>query len=82
MILRLEVILSVASYEKNLKNLTFKNYFCNRIFPYCRFLPIFEKLFDIYKSWLIFLRKIFFTTLLFPILKVKFSVAKVVKRFF
>ena len=53
MILRLEMITSVVSYEKknifherNLKltkNTIFNDVFCNRIFPYCRFLPIFQK---------------------------------------
>ena len=51
-LLWLEVIFLVVSYErkdilfyeKNLKfskNNTFDNIFCNRIFPYYRFLPIF-----------------------------------------
>ena len=53
MILKLEMILLVVSYEKiniffhekNLKvtkNNTLNNVFCNRIFPYKRFLPIFK----------------------------------------
>ena len=48
---------------------------------------IIEKLFfkgfnllDFHQLWFIFLGKIFFTTLLLPILKVKFSVAEIVKR--
>ena len=52
--LGLEIILSVVFcernniifYEKNLKrmeNNTINNFFCNRIFLYYRFLPIFKK---------------------------------------
>ena len=43
-------------YKQNLKlnkNNTFNNLFCNRIFPYYHFLPIFGKLLDFYKSWLL-----------------------------
>ena len=54
MILRLEMILSIVSYErkniffyeKHLKltiNNTFDNSFYDRIYPYYRFLPIFQK---------------------------------------
>ena len=38
------------------------------------------KLFDFYNSWLFFSGKIFSTTLLFPILKIKFSVTEIAER--
>ena len=85
MILRFEMLSSVVSYER--KNISFyeKNFkltknntfdvFCNR---------------SLHKLWLIFSGKILFRThtpnlklsILFPILKVKFSVAEIVKRIF
>ena len=65
MILRVKMILTVVSYErKNMifcgKNIKitkyniFNNVFCNRIFPYYRFLPIFKKWLGFHKSRLIF----------------------------
>ena len=76
-ILKLEMILSVVSYErknilyeKNLKltkNNTFNNVLWNRIFSYNRFLAMFKKSLDFHKIWIIFLRKIFSTILLYPI---------------
>ena len=89
MILRLEMILSLVSLQKNIvsyennpkhtKNNTFNNVFCNRIFPYYRFLPIVKKLLDFHQSWLIFSGIIFSKTLMFSILKLKFSVDEIVK---
>ena len=87
------MILSVVPYEiknmifnqKNLKltkSYSFNNVFCNRIFPYCPFFPNLKKLLDFHESWFIFSGKIFSTTLLCQILKVKFSVAEIAKRIF
>ena len=86
MILRLKMILSVFSYERKTfffmekfetsKNNTFNNFFCNRIFLYYRLLQIFQKLLNFYKSWLIFLRKIFSMTLLFTIMIIKNKIFK------
>ena len=83
MILKLEIILSVVSYEmKNItfyekhlkftKNNTFNNVFCDTIFSRYRFLPTFQTFLDVHESWLIFLGQISSKTLLFLILKVKF----------
>ena len=46
------------------KNNTFESGFCYKSFLYHRFLPIFRKLFVLHKSWLIYSRKMFSTTLL------------------
>ena len=46
------------------------------------FYHFFKKLLDYHESWLIFLGKIFSTSFPFPILKVKFSVAEIVKSIF
>ena len=87
MILRFEMILSVVSYERNNiifhekslklpKNNNFNNVFCNRIFLHyllTKFLEFFMKPF----FW-----KIFYTTLVFPISKVKYSVAEIDERIF
>ena len=84
------MILSIVSewkikffYETNLKirKNTFNNVFFNRICLYYRFLSIFKKWLDFYKSWFSS-EKIISITLLFPILIVKFSVAGIVKRIF
>ena len=87
MILRLEIILSVMSYkrkniiiyEKDLKlakSNTFNNVFCNRIFLYYCFLSTFLKLLGFYKSWLIFSRELFSTTVLVLILKISGKILK------
>ena len=62
------MLLSIVIYEKrniifyttNLKltkKYTLINVFCNRIFRYYQFLPIFWKWLNFHKSWLIFLEK-------------------------
>ena len=56
--------------SKVTNNDTFNNVFSNKIFPYHRFLLIFKKWLDFHKLWLIFSGKIFYITLLFPILKI------------
>ena len=61
------------------KNNTSNTVLCNRIFPYYYLLLIFGKWLDFHKSWLTFSGKIFSATLLFPNLKVKVSVAEIVK---
>ena len=91
MILGLKSILSVVFYERKkiilykqnfkvMNNNTFNNVFCNRIFPYYSFLLIFKKWFDFHKSWFIFSGKIFSTTLLFLILKIKSSNIDIFKK--
>ena len=67
------ILKNIIISEKNvylMKNNTFNNVLCNIIFLYNRFLPIIWKWLDFHKSWL-FSMKIFSTTLLFPILKIK-----------
>ena len=90
--LRHEIILSVVSYGRkniifhekisNLRKIILLIMFFVIAFFYYYTLPTFLKLLDFYKSWLIFSGKIFFTPLLFSILKVKFLIAKIVKRIF
>ena len=70
---------NIIFYEKNLKlskNNTFNNVFCNRIFTYYPFLPIFWKWFDFDKLWLIFSGNIFSLTLLSLILEIKKKIFK------
>ena len=77
MISRHEMIFSVMSYERKkpyslrkkfrtYKKNTFKNVFCHKIFSYYRFLQVFQKIFNFYKSWLIFSGVIFSKFILFP----------------
>ena len=64
---------NIICCEKNFKltkSIAFDKIFCNRLFPFYRFLPIFLKLLDFHKSWLIISGKILSTTLLFLILKI------------
>ena len=49
-------------------------------FFHYHFLPNFKKLLDFHKLWLIFSGKIFSTSLVFSILRVKFLVAEIVER--
>ena len=63
-------------------NNTFHNAFCKRIFLYYRFLLIIKKWMEIHKLWLVFTARIFFTTLLFQILKRQFTVTEIVAKMF
>ena len=90
MILRVEMILPVVFYERiniifyeqnlNLtKNNNFNNDLWNRIFPYYRFLPVFKN------DWIFINHGLFIRgkySLAFPISKVKFSLAGLIKTFF
>ena len=75
---------NIIVHEKNFKptkNISFNNIFCNRIFPYYHFLPIFKN------DWIFINHGLFFgkntlTTLPFSILKVKFSMADIIKIIF
>ena len=72
-------------HERNLnftKNNAFNDVFCDRTFPYYRFSKHFLKRLDFHESWLIFSGKIFSTTLLFPIFKIKSSNMLIFKKIF
>ena len=84
MILRDEMILSDLTYERKkisfieknsklTKSNTFNDVFCNKTFPYYRFLPIFQKCLDLHKLCFICLGKIFSKSLRFLILKTIFK---------
>ena len=63
---------NICFHEKYLKlteNNTSNNVFWNKIFPYSRFLPVFQKWLNFHKSWLLFWGKIFSTTLPFSLLR-------------
>ena len=91
MILKVETMLSVVFYVR--KSILFYGriqnfrriilsiiYFLIQFFHYC-FSTTIKKWLDFHESWLNFSGRIFSTTLLFPISKVKFSVAEIVKIF-
>lgn len=57
-------------------------FFCNLFISHYCISPIFEKRLSFKERRIIFTGKKFFTTLLFPILKVNFSSAEIAKRHF
>ena len=65
-----------------MKSHTFNNVFAIEFSLTIGIYEFFFKLLDLHKSYLNFSGKIFSKTLLFPNLKVEFSVAEIVKRIF